>query len=101
MAGFGTSIAHNLYPAEFAQISRNITSQMNQATQAFANTEMRVELARRRAAVHGDNLRTAGDRDADGHDWGPPMRRQRGDAPPAPHRLEIMAGEGAVFDMRA
>ena len=34
MAGFGVSLVHNLYPAEFAQISQNIVTQQQAAADA-------------------------------------------------------------------
>jgi hypothetical protein len=99
MAGLGSSLVHNIYPAEFAAISRNITNQQAFTAQSFAQAEVQAAFARRRSSVDTDHMRPSADRDADGHSWGPPWRRKR-NAPEA-SVLEQLAGEGNMVDQRA
>ncbi|NUQ34758.1 MAG: hypothetical protein HUU29_07445 [Planctomycetaceae bacterium] len=99
MAGMATSLVNNIYPAQFGQISRNITTLQADASQNFAVEKFRSDRSLRQTAVDAEHMALDGDRDGDGHAWGPPMRRKR-ERLPEPHQLETMAGEGAIFDSR-
>ncbi|MCA8940378.1 MAG: hypothetical protein KDB07_11240 [Planctomycetes bacterium] len=100
MSGFATSLAANVYPAEFAQISQNMLNQMSQAAQSAAQSRFQSLRSKRRTSVDAEEMAANPDRDADGHAWGPPMRPKR-ENPPERHRLEELAGEGSIFDQRA
>ncbi len=99
MAGLGTSLVHNIYPAEFAAISRNITNQQAMAAQGFAASSLQTKASERRMTVDGEFMRTNENPGGDGSGY-LPSRRRRGAAPPPPHELEQLAGEGNMLDLR-
>lgn len=102
MAGFGHGLAYNIFPAEFGQISHNITNNMHMAAQGFAKSQFQTQMSERGRSIDDELLKIEADRDADGHAHGAPQRRaHRKPAPPPPaHRLQKLAGDGAIFDTR-
>lgn len=98
MAGLGTTLVNNIYPAEFAQISRNLTNQQAMAAQSFAGESLRADVLKRRESVETQFMKTNQDPSGDGTGY-LPGRRRRGKAPPA-HELELLAGEGTLIDRR-
>lgn len=101
MSGFAIPLANNVYPAHFGQISQNLQTNMQIAAQGFSNSEYKKMVRWRESAVDGSTIKPEPDRDGDGHGWNPPQRRQRPAPPPAAHQLELLAGEGTLFDQRS
>ncbi len=99
MAGFATSIAHNIYPAEFAQISQNLLQQSNQAAQAFSHSNFRAHLKNRNSSVNAEFMKANEDRDASGQAWSFRAYKQGKKSPFLQgSELEKLAGEGSLLE---
>jgi len=98
MSMLGTTLVNNIYPAEFAQISRNLTNQQAMAAQSFAEQSMKRVVLKRRESVETQFMKANQDAGGDGSGYLPGRRRRSGSPPP--HELERLAGEGNLIDQR-